>query len=67
MVRTSGNPESRGKYGGFKNISNQEMFVEEQSEHPSFTKSQVRRIVLDHLTKKHGKKAVQHAVRKGRV
>lgn len=67
MVRTSGNPESRGKYGGFKNISNQEMFVNESKEHPSFTKHQVRRIVLDHISKKHGKKAVQKAVREGKV
>lgn len=69
MVHTKGYPESRkkGKYGGFHNIPNEEMFVEEQKEHPSFTKKQVRQIVLDHLAKKHGKKAVQEAAREGRL
>jgi len=64
-------PESRGndkytltpyrKYGGFKNMKNQEMFVEEQKEHPSFTSPQIRQIVKDHLSKTHGEKAVEEA------
>jgi hypothetical protein len=69
-VYTSGRAESRGKwgkYGGFKNTVNQEMFVEEEKEHPSFNKKQVRTIVLDHLVKKHGKKMVHSAVKEGRV
>jgi hypothetical protein len=64
-------PDSRGdnkytptpyrKYGGFKNITNQEMFVDEQKEHPSFTQPQIRQIVKDHLAKKHGEKVVEEA------
>jgi len=47
--------------GGFNKIENQEMFVDEKKEHPSFTNSQVRQIVKDHLAKKHGEKAVEEA------
>ena len=61
------NKDIRTRYGGFTNVHNQEMFVIEKEEHPTFTDKQIRQVVLDHLSKEHGRKIIEEAEKEGNL